>query len=99
MLIQGLKGYMTLTEFRDLVEHIQENHSFMKCRGKSIKYITPIFDTRTNKIFCINLRRSGGGLDFSITNDGKTKSLDKWVRTWLEEGDWESTEVKTDVEA
>lgn len=94
-----LKGYMTLEQFTRLVSYIQANHSFAECKGKHIKYITPIFDTRTNKIFCINLRRSCEGLDFSITNENKTKDLMVWIHTWLNEGTWDSTEVKSNVEA
>ena len=99
MIIEGLKGYMSLGQFISLVEHIQETNAFMRMQGKCIKYITPVFDTRTNKIFCINLRRGGEGLDFSITNENKTKDLNLWIRTWLAEGTWESTEVDKDVEA
>lgn len=93
------EGYMTLEEFTQLVKDIQATNSFARAKGKCIKYITPVFDTRINQIFCINLRRSGDGLDFSTTNENKTKDLNKWIRAWLDEGTWNSTEVQSNVEA
>lgn len=98
-MIQGLKGYLSLAEFTLLVAYINENHSFAKNRGKRVKYITPIYDTRTQKIFCLQLRLSGEDLAFSITNEDKDKDLAKWVYCWLEEGKWGSTEVTSDVKA
>lgn len=90
---------MTLEDFNQLIHYINTKHSFMKQKGKCIKYITPVYDMRINRIFSINLRRSGDGLDFSVTNENNTKDLTKWVKAWLEEGSWDSTEVTSNVEA
>lgn len=85
---EELKGYMTLEEFNELIAYIQTNHSFPKMEGKKVKYITPIFDTRTGRIFSINLRLAGEGIDFSVTNENKHRNLNEWVRDWLDNGSW-----------
>ena len=84
---EELKGHMTLDEFNDLVTYIQKNHSFPEMEGKRIKYITPTFDTRTGRIFHINLRLAGEGKDFSVTNENKHRKLNEWVVDWLDNGE------------
>ena len=85
------QNYMDVKEFVELVEYIQKHHSFGKTKGKLVKYISPTYDTRTGKIFHINLRLSGDGLDFSITNENKHKDLALWVYEWLDSGTWDNT--------
>lgn len=84
-----MKGvHMSLEDFTELVDHINKNHSFSEVKGKRIKYITPIYDTRIGKIFCVNLRLTGEGKYFSLTNENKDKDLKQWIYDWLENGNW-----------
>lgn len=83
-----LKGYMTIEEGNELMKYIQEKHSFLSGKGKRIKYVEPIYDTRTGHIFCVKLRLSGEGKVFSLTNENKDKILTDWIYDWLENGSW-----------
>lgn len=80
--------HMNIDDFRKLCNYIEKNHSFRKAQGKMIKYISPTFDMRIGKIFHVNLRRSGDGIDFSLTNENKDKDLKNWIVDWLDNGTW-----------
>lgn len=82
--------YMSIEDFRELCNYIEKHHSFRKAQGKMVKYISPTCDMRIGKIFHVNLRRSGDGKDFSLTNDDKDKDLKNWIIDWLDNGVWES---------
>ncbi|MFY0516282.1 hypothetical protein ACOMCU_00430 [Lysinibacillus sp. UGB7] len=84
-------NYMSVEEFTDLLAYIQKKHSFGEMKGKLIKYISPTYDTRTGKIFHINLSLGGDGLHFSVTNENKHRNLAVWIYEWLDDGDWNST--------
>lgn len=80
---------MNIEDFREILNYIEKNHSFRKSQGKMVKYVSPTLDMRIGKIFHVNLRRSGEGKDFSLTNENKDKDLKSWILNWLDEGTWE----------
>lgn len=75
---------ITLDEFRELLRHINEGHSFKKGKGKKIKYIEPIIDMRTGKIFAIKFR-GWHDKEFAIVNENRNKNLLELVKEWLDE--------------
>lgn len=75
---------MKLDEFIVLLRYIDKYHSF-RSGGKKIKYVEPVFDTRTRDIFCVQFR---GFHDktFAITNENADRDLKEWIYSWLD--DW-----------
>lgn len=79
---------MTVEDFRELCAYIEAHHSFKKGQGKMVKYISPTYDVRIGEIFHVNIRLSGMGRDFSITNENINKDLKSWIIDWLDNGKW-----------
>ena len=79
-----------LKAFIDLVKYIIDHHSPSSTirKGRCVKYIDPVIDTRTLSVFSISFR--GFGFEqtfFSTTNENSDllDSLEARVRTWLAE--------------
>lgn len=83
------EGHMSIDDFRELCNYIESKHSFRNAQGKRIKYVSPTCDMRIGSIFHVNLRLSGKGKDFSITNENKDKDLKSWIFDWLDNGSWD----------
>ena len=53
---------LTLDEFNQLIAIIQDKYCFIgknwKPQNIAIKYVTPIFDMRTNEFYCITFEMS-----------------------------------------
>lgn len=84
-LVQRKEGKgLTHKEYGELLKYIHENHRLGK--GKSIKYVDPVFDFRTMDYFSITFRGSfgDGTKEFTIVNDNKEKDLKEWIMEWLE---------------
>lgn len=75
-----ISNYMTTDGLVGLLQYIQHYHSF-RYGGKRIKYVVPHYDTRTGRIFCIELDDKA----FSITNDNRHRKLIEWVMEYLKE--------------
>lgn len=75
---------MSFKEYTELLQYIVENHGwrkgFNKNGSKHIKYVRHSFDTRTNKIFSIQLDYE----DFSIVNENRHRNLKDWIYGYLE---------------
>lgn len=80
---------LNIEGFRAILNYIEKHHSFRKAMGKRIKYVSPTCDMRTGEIFHVNLRLSGKGKNFSLTNENKNKDLFEWITDWLDNGSWE----------
>jgi hypothetical protein len=78
---------MTLKEFEELVNYINENHGFWvltKESSKQIKYIEPFYDTRSQKIHFVRFTLQGGiSKEFKILNENRDKNLKEWIYSWL----------------
>lgn len=70
--------------FREILQFIEENHKF-GTGGKSIKYVEPMIDVRTNDIFKVSLRGNDGDHTFDIINENKDKDLTDEVMKYLNE--------------
>ena len=79
---------MSIEDLRSLLQYIEKNHSFRKSKGKRVKYVSPTCDMRTGSIFHVNIRLTGEGKDFSLTNEDKDRDLLKWIVDWLDNGSW-----------
>jgi len=64
---------MTLDEFNKLIAIIQDKYCFSgkncKPENVAIKYVTPIFDTRTNTFYCITFEMYGHKHTLHCVND------------------------------
>ncbi len=86
-----LKG-MTIDQFKELVKHVQEKHSFYGFNSTyAIKYIDSCYDSRSSDIWSVSFRGSIN-LRFSTNslielNDFKYTSLFDWIMAYLQ-GNW-----------
>lgn len=76
---------MTYSELTQLLQMIDDRHSFRKGKGHMIKYVTPIIDMRTLSIHAVEFHSVFDTKVFSITNENKDKDLMKWISEWLME--------------
>jgi hypothetical protein len=64
---------LTLDEFNQLIAIIQDKHCFggknWKPENVAIKYVTPIFDMRTNEFYCITFEMYGHKHTLHCVND------------------------------
>lgn len=74
---------ITTEEFLELTKYVQENHNLKK--GLKIKYIIPVYDTRTDGIFSITFKGMNSEANFSVTNENYERDLKEWVYAWLNE--------------
>lgn len=70
---------MTLQEYLDLLQFIEENHSFRRMKGKRIKYIGHTYDFRTHEIFSIRI----DNVTFTKVNENRHKNLKEWVMNYI----------------
>lgn len=82
---EHLKGYMTLQDFTNLLNHIEKNHTWKLAKGRMVKYINPCFDMRIRRVFAVKLRGAFGEKDFAVINENKDKDLYTWITNWLDE--------------
>ena len=79
---------MDFDTFTDIMEFIDENHSFSK--GKCITYVEPTIDTRTGTIHCVKFFGRETKV-FHIVNENKDMNLELWIMCWLLNKDYEDT--------
>lgn len=77
---------LTIKEFIQLLNYINENHSFRKMEGRRIKYIQPVYDTRKMTIHAVAfIDGVHDDIIFSITNENRNKNLKELIYNWLDE--------------
>jgi len=79
---------MSMSEFHELVGHVQNKHEFAMRGGKSIKYVRCSYDTRLRDVWSVSLDDK----HFSLTNENKDKDLKSWVYDYLEGKDEKARE-------
>lgn len=79
---------LSMKDYIELLQYIEENHSFVMGKGKRIKYITTTLDTRINRIFSIEFQIFGSSMPirFHIADTPKGKTFKQLIYEWLEEG-------------
>ena len=79
---------MSFQEFGNLLKFIRDNNSPLTAKypARSIKYIDPVFDMRTNSVFAVSFRSFGSeDKAFHTQNECRDlpQSLDERIREWL----------------
>lgn len=79
---------MNPKEFRELLQHIYDNHSpFFAKGGRTVKYVDPHIDMRTGVCFSITFRLfAGGEYNFNCQNENMDlkESLFDRCMAWLD---------------
>lgn len=74
---------MAYAELTQLLQMVDEHHSFRNGKGRMIKYVVPTIDMRTLSIHAIEFHGMFVTKVFSITNENKDKDLMNWIGDWL----------------
>ena len=80
---------MDFKQFMELVEHIEKDHSVCSVgkKGKTIKYINPVFDMRNCSVFAVTFRGFGWEHSLNCINANRllTDSLFDRCMAFLDE--------------
>ena len=79
---------LSLKDYVELMQYINEHHSMRKWKGKRIKYITATIDFRTGGYHHIKFSGcfsdGNGTKEFYKINQNRHKDMKKWIYEWLE---------------
>jgi hypothetical protein len=75
---------MNILQLNELLEHIKSDHSFCNYKnGRSVKYVSFTFDTRTNTVYHIKFDDK----ILARVNENRKRDLFKWANAWLDNKD------------